>query len=152
MTADIGNQLIRDLRVAGNMILSNHVLITHKLSKSFWRMFRPVTAVVDINFAAKAGECFGLLGVNGAGKSTTFRMLTGDIMSNEGNVWIVPISLSSNRTEVIHIYTYIYIYIYVYTYIYIHRVQDKSVHPVYNHEKSIQLEIHTSCFLFAVFI
>ena len=24
------------------------------------------------------GECFGLLGVNGAGKITTFKMLTGD--------------------------------------------------------------------------
>ena len=37
-------------------------------------------AVVDhLNFNIPRGECFGLLGVNGAGKSTTFRMMTGNL-------------------------------------------------------------------------
>ena len=33
-------------------------------------------AVDDISIKLKEGEVFGLLGVNGAGKSTTFKMLT----------------------------------------------------------------------------
>jgi len=31
------------------------------------------------------GECFGFLGVNGAGKTTSFRMLTGDEYMSTGN-------------------------------------------------------------------
>ena len=34
-------------------------------------------AVDGLSFAARRGECFGLLGVNGAGKSTTFGALSG---------------------------------------------------------------------------
>lgn len=30
------------------------------------------------------GECFGLLGTNGAGKSTTFKMLSGDVLPSKG--------------------------------------------------------------------
>lgn len=35
-----------------------------------------VDAVKDISFSLKTNECFILLGVNGAGKSTTFKCLT----------------------------------------------------------------------------
>jgi ABC-type multidrug transport system fused ATPase/permease subunit len=38
----------------------------------------PVLAVEKISFGLDYGECFALLGVNGAGKSTTFKTLTGD--------------------------------------------------------------------------
>jgi len=36
-----------------------------------------------ISFGVPSGQCFGLLGANGAGKSTTFKMLTGDIGASE---------------------------------------------------------------------
>ena len=39
--------------------------------------------VMDQYFAKK-GEVFGLLGVNGAGKSTTFKILTRDIIASSG--------------------------------------------------------------------
>lgn len=35
--------------------------------------------VNNLTFALKTGECFALLGVNGAGKSTTFKSLTNEI-------------------------------------------------------------------------
>ena len=35
-------------------------------------------------FSVSSGECFGLLGVNGAGKTTSFRMLTGDEYMTSG--------------------------------------------------------------------
>jgi ATP-binding cassette, subfamily A (ABC1), member 3 len=43
-------------------------------------------AVDRVSFGIKNGECFALLGINGAGKSTTFKMLTGEIMPTSGNV------------------------------------------------------------------
>ena len=41
-------------------------------------------AVDNLSFAVKRGEVFGLLGVNGAGKSTTFKMLAGEVTSTSG--------------------------------------------------------------------
>lgn len=34
-----------------------------------------ITAVHNLSFGIENGECFALLGVNGAGKSTTFKVL-----------------------------------------------------------------------------
>ena len=41
----------------------------------------------DLSFGIPAGECFGFLGINGAGKTSTLRMLTGDTLpaSSNGN-------------------------------------------------------------------
>ena len=45
-------------------------------------------AVDKISFALDYGECFALLGVNGAGKSTTFKALTRDILPTSGEIVI----------------------------------------------------------------
>ena len=45
-------------------------------------------AVDNINFEIKEGEIVGLLGQNGAGKSTTMNMITGYIEPTEGNIYI----------------------------------------------------------------
>lgn len=41
-------------------------------------------AVNGVSFGVRKGEVFGLLGVNGAGKSTTFKMLSGEVVSTSG--------------------------------------------------------------------
>jgi ABC-2 type transport system ATP-binding protein len=41
------------------------------------RKFGAFTAVDGISFAVERGEIFGFLGANGAGKSTTIRMMCG---------------------------------------------------------------------------
>jgi len=46
------------------------------------------TAVDNITFTVKDGEVVGLLGQNGAGKSTTMNMITGFIEPTEGNIVI----------------------------------------------------------------
>lgn len=51
------------------------VLIINNLTKIYRRGERP--AVDHICAGVKRGECFGLLGLNGAGKTTVFKMLTG---------------------------------------------------------------------------
>ena len=50
------------------------------------RKFGDFVAVNNINFSVQRGEIFGLLGANGAGKSTTFRMLCGLLPVSEGSV------------------------------------------------------------------
>jgi len=48
--------------------------------------FEYKTAVDRINFHLDAGEIVGYIGVNGAGKSTTIKMLTGVLMPTSGNI------------------------------------------------------------------
>ena len=45
-------------------------------------------AVRDVTFGIEKGECFSLLGINGAGKTTIFKMLTGDINPTDGQATI----------------------------------------------------------------
>ncbi|KAF6301418.1 ATP binding cassette subfamily A member 13 [Rhinolophus ferrumequinum] len=67
---------------------SGDILVLYNLSKSYRNFFKRTTAVQDISVGIKRGECFGLLGVNGAGKSTTFKMLSGDIPPSSGHAII----------------------------------------------------------------
>ncbi|GMR40476.1 hypothetical protein PMAYCL1PPCAC_10671 [Pristionchus mayeri] len=45
-------------------------------------------AVRGVNFHASKGDCFGLLGVNGAGKTSTFRMLTAEATITSGDAYL----------------------------------------------------------------
>ncbi|NXL93932.1 ABCA1 protein, partial [Alectura lathami] len=49
---------------------------------------RQAPAVDRLCLAIAPGECFGLLGVNGAGKTSTFKMLTGDTEVTLGEAWL----------------------------------------------------------------
>ncbi len=52
------------------------------------RRFGEFYAVRGISFSVRAGEVFGLLGANGAGKSTTFRMLCGLLPASAGSLQV----------------------------------------------------------------
>jgi ABC-type multidrug transport system ATPase subunit len=54
-------------------------IITHNLT----RRFGPLTAVDSLNLSVSEGELFGLVGSDGAGKTTTLRMLAG-ILDHDG--------------------------------------------------------------------
>ncbi|XP_065650437.1 ATP-binding cassette sub-family A member 2 isoform X3 [Hydra vulgaris] len=70
-----------------------------KVYKDFMRK-KKILAVNQLTFGVKEGECFGLLGVNGAGKTSTFKMLTGDINITDGDAFINNQSVSGHLTEV----------------------------------------------------
>jgi len=57
------------------------------------RRFGEFTAVDGISFAVRRGEIFGLLGANGAGKSTTFRMLCGLLPASAGSLRVAGVDL-----------------------------------------------------------
>ncbi|KAG7281475.1 hypothetical protein CRUP_012418 [Coryphaenoides rupestris] len=48
-----------------------------------------ILAVDRLCLGVRPGECFGLLGVNGAGKTSTFKMLTGDESTTGGEAFVV---------------------------------------------------------------
>jgi ATP-binding cassette subfamily A (ABC1) protein 3 len=56
-------------------------------------------AVADLSFKVPVGEVFGLLGVNGAGKSTTFKILSGEIKPSSGECWVSGYSLTTQLAE-----------------------------------------------------
>ncbi|XP_064228883.1 glucosylceramide transporter ABCA12 [Aotus nancymaae] len=60
----------------------------YRLTKIYQLIHKKIIAVNNISIGIPAGECFGLLGVNGAGKTTIFKMLTGDIIPSSGNILI----------------------------------------------------------------
>ncbi|KFV86259.1 ATP-binding cassette sub-family A member 13, partial [Struthio camelus australis] len=67
---------------------SNDILLLYNLRKCYGGFSKKNAAVENISLGIPRGECFGLLGTNGAGKSTTFKMLTGDIIPSAGRAVI----------------------------------------------------------------
>ena len=57
------------------------------------------TAVSDMDFEIKEGEVVGYIGANGAGKSTTIKMMTGILTPTKGKVTVNGIIPYENRTE-----------------------------------------------------
>jgi len=64
--------------------MSEEVIIVNNLSKKFGNF----TAVDNISFSVKPGEIFGFLGANGAGKSTTIRILCGILSPSSGKAMV----------------------------------------------------------------
>ncbi|MDX1758742.1 MAG: ABC transporter ATP-binding protein [Arenibacter algicola] len=59
-------------------------IILNNISKSY----NTVKAVDDISFEVKPGELFGLIGPDGAGKTTLFRILTTLLIQDKGNTTV----------------------------------------------------------------
>nr|CAD7446493.1 unnamed protein product [Timema bartmani] len=74
----------------------NYKLLLIDVSK-FYGSFQ---AVDQLCVGVKRGECFGLLGVNGAGKTSTFKMLTGDEKISGGEAYVNGLSLKTSMQEV----------------------------------------------------
>lgn len=59
------------------------------------RRFGSFQAVQDVSFEVERGEIFGYLGANGAGKSTTIRMLCGLLEPSEGEAFVAGADIRS---------------------------------------------------------
>lgn len=64
------------------------------------RRFGEIEAVRGISFDVEAGKIFGLLGHNGAGKSTTIKMLTGQIRPTGGKASVGGYDVVQQREQV----------------------------------------------------
>ncbi|MEI7471888.1 MAG: ABC transporter ATP-binding protein [Chitinophagaceae bacterium] len=73
------------------------IITVHQLSKQF----AEIHAVSDLSFTVNEGDVYGFLGQNGAGKSTTIRMLLTLIKPSSGQIKIFGKDLSTHRHEIL---------------------------------------------------
>src|SRR3989304_1744719 len=64
------------------------------------RRFGPVAAVDGVSFHVRPGEVFGLLGPDGAGKTTLFRMLAAVIEPTAGTARVVGADIRTDPERV----------------------------------------------------
>ncbi len=63
-------------------------------TRGLTKRFGKKTAVRELSLSVTEGEVYGFLGENGAGKSTTFRMLLGFIWPDEGEAYLQGVEVS----------------------------------------------------------
>ena len=74
-----------------------HIIEVNHLSKQF----KDTCAVDDVSFTVDQGDVYGFLGQNGAGKSTTIRMLLTLIQPTKGEIHIFGKQLAAHRSEIL---------------------------------------------------
>lgn len=65
-------------------------------ARQLTKRFHGVTTVADVSFEIRAGEVVGYLGLNGSGKSTTAKMLTGLVEPSAGAVFFKGTNISTD--------------------------------------------------------
>lgn len=66
-----------------------------------YKEFGDLTAVSDLNFSLGSGEVLGLIGQNGAGKSTTFKMILSFLRPTHGDILFNDHSISVDDLDLI---------------------------------------------------
>ncbi|MEP6732843.1 MAG: ABC transporter ATP-binding protein [bacterium] len=69
-------------------------------AKNLTRRFGTFTAVDHITFNVGAGEVFGFLGANGAGKTTAIKILVGLIAPTEGEARVAGFDVRTQRAQI----------------------------------------------------
>ncbi len=68
--------------------------------KGLGRAFGDMWAVRGLDLEVRRGEIFGLVGPDGAGKTTTMRMLTGILAASEGTATVAGFSIEDGDEEI----------------------------------------------------
>jgi ABC-type multidrug transport system ATPase subunit len=68
---------------------------------NLFKRFNEVTAVDDLSFTVKEAAIYGFLGQNGAGKSTTIRMLLGLVKPDSGLIEMFGMDLRQHRRQIL---------------------------------------------------
>jgi ABC-2 type transport system ATP-binding protein len=74
----------------------NDVLLLRSLTKNYG----PFQALKGLDLLIKKGQCVGLLGSNGAGKSTTIRIITGQLRPTSGEVRVLGVDPSLHPKKI----------------------------------------------------
>ncbi|MCI0561337.1 MAG: ATP-binding cassette domain-containing protein, partial [Nitrososphaera sp.] len=78
----------------------SHAVILNNVVKEFGEKNDKIIAVNHLSLNIRKGEIFALVGPDGAGKTTTIRMMCGVLPPNEGNVTILDLSMKSEREAI----------------------------------------------------
>ncbi len=75
-------------------------IIVNNLTKTYGKKTEKVLAVDDVSFDVNPGEIFGLIGPDGAGKTSIFRMLTTVLLPDSGSASIEGFDMVKNYKEI----------------------------------------------------
>jgi ABC-type multidrug transport system ATPase subunit len=70
-------------------------------TKNLSKHFSNITAVDSLSFTVNKGDVYGFLGQNGAGKSTTIRMLLTLVQPTAGEIELFGMKLGTHRKEIL---------------------------------------------------
>ena len=68
--------------------------------KDLHKSYENVKAVQGINYSIRKGEMFGLVGPDGAGKTTTIRMLCGLVKPDSGSAKVLDLDIVKDRNKI----------------------------------------------------
>ncbi|MBP7319290.1 MAG: ATP-binding cassette domain-containing protein, partial [Flavobacterium sp.] len=68
--------------------------------KNISKKYKTVQALQNITFEVQEGELFGLIGPDGAGKTTLFRLLTTLLIPNEGSATVANYDIVKQVKEI----------------------------------------------------
>ena len=68
--------------------------------KNVKKTYKNIKAVDDLSFRLEHGDVFGLIGANGAGKSTTVSMITTLIKPDSGTIFFNGIDIVKHPKEI----------------------------------------------------
>jgi drug efflux transport system ATP-binding protein len=74
----------------------SNIIIIENLHKSFTN----IKAVNDLSLSIEAGEMFGLVGPDGAGKTTTIRILCGLLGFDEGSITLLNLDIKEHKNNI----------------------------------------------------
>lgn len=75
-------------------------ITVQNLTKTYGKKNDKVLAVDDVSFEVKPGEIFGLIGPDGAGKTSIFRMLTTVLLPDSGSATIENLDMVKDYKEI----------------------------------------------------
>lgn len=75
-------------------------IIVNNLTKTYGKKTEKVLAVHDVSFDVRPGEIFGLIGPDGAGKTSIFRMLTTVLLPDFGSASIEGFDMVKDYKEI----------------------------------------------------
>lgn len=72
------------------------IVVVKEVSKNYGK----VEALKEISFAVEQGEIFGLIGPDGAGKSTLFRILTTLLLADKGTATVNGLDVVTDYKQI----------------------------------------------------
>jgi ABC-2 type transport system ATP-binding protein len=69
--------------------------------RNLFKTYGTINAVNDLSFTVSRGEVYGFLGQNGAGKSTTIRILLSLVRPTNGEVEVFGMNIRTHRKEIL---------------------------------------------------
>lgn len=67
---------------------------------NLWKIYNTFAALSGVSFTVGAGECLGLLGMDGSGRTTTLQIIAGEETPTSGDVYYDKKCLRHNKLKV----------------------------------------------------